>query len=79
MDCKTLLNSIGLLLTIIGVYLVYINSPINIDTIDGGDASTDFSEIKRISEKKNIWLKRGVFIVIFGTVVQLVSNFLSPQ
>lgn len=76
MDCKTILNSIGLLLTIIGVYIVYINSPINIDTIDGGDASTDSFEINRITNKRNNLLKRGVYIVICGTIVQLVSNFI---
>jgi len=76
MDCKTILNSIGLLLTIIGVSIMYINSPLNFDTINGGDASTDFSEINRITKKRNNWLKRGVFIVIFGTFVQLVSNFI---
>ena len=76
MVCKTILNSIGILLTIIGVYIVYVNSPINIDTIDGGDASTDYDEIDRITNKRNTWLKRGVFIVIFGSFIQLVSNFI---
>jgi hypothetical protein len=76
MDCKTILNSIGFLLTIIGVYIVFVNSPINIDTIDGGDFNTDFTEIKRITNKRNTWLKRGVFIVIIGSFAQLISNFI---
>ena len=76
MDCKTILNSIGILLTIIGIYILYVNSPINIDTIDGGDASTDFYENDRITNKRNTWLKRAVFIVIFGSFIQLVSNFI---
>lgn len=55
---------------------MYINSPLNIDSIDGGDFSTDSSQTNRMTKERNNWLKGGVFIVIFGTLVQLVSNFI---
>ena len=78
MNLKTITNSVGLLLTIIGVYLVYKNSPINFDTIDGGDDTTDFKEISRITNKRNSLLRKGVYIVMLGSALQLVSNFM-PQ
>ena len=79
MDCKTIVNSIGIILTIIGIYVVYINSPINFDTIDGGDFTTDGNENKIKTSSKNSWLRRGVHIIIIGSVIQLISNFIPPK
>ena len=74
-DCKTLINSIGIVLTIVGVYLVYVNSPINYTVIDGGGAGDDWSAIERKASLRNTLLKVGVYLVLAGSATQLVSNF----
>lgn len=79
MHTKTIINSIGLALTILGVYIAFKNSPINEDTIDGGSASTDFSEIRKKTLKMNRRMKIGIYLVIVGTTLQLISNFIRPQ
>jgi hypothetical protein len=76
MNLKTTINSLGIVLTIVGVYIVYINSPLNFDTIDGGNFSTDFEEIKRVTNSKNKWMRNGVYIIIIGSLLQLVSNYI---
>lgn len=73
---KTITNSLGLIVTIAGVYMVYYFSPINIHTIDGGDAFTDFEKIKEETNRRNSLLRVGVFVVIGGTILQLISNFI---
>jgi hypothetical protein len=78
-DLKTLINSLGLLLTIIGVYVLFINSPLNISEIDGGDASTDFNAIKLHTQRANRLMKFRVYTVLAGTVLQLVSNFIPSR
>lgn len=77
MDCKLIINSIGLIFTIIGIYIVYIYSPLNFDIIDGGDASTDYNKINKQTLKRNTRLKWGVYIVMSGSIVQLLSNFIN--
>jgi len=72
---KNTLNTVGLLLTLVGVYVVYVNSPLNISMIDGGSASTDYSEIVRKGDRKNQLMKYGVWMVIAGTLAQLGSNY----
>lgn len=76
---KTLLNSIGIGLTMLGVYIVYINSPINYTDIDGGDASTNWEAIERKARRRNILLKAGVYLVLAGSAAQLASNFVLPD
>ena len=78
-DFKTIINSIGLILNIVGVYVVYVYSPINIDEIDGGDASTDYDQLARETHRRNRLLRLGVYIVIGGSVLQLASNFISSK
>ncbi len=75
LDLKTSLNSLGVLLTLVGVYVVYVNSPINESVIGVGSADTDFNEIRRLTAKKNWRMKLGVFTVIAGSLLQLVSNY----
>lgn len=77
-DGKTLLNSIGIGLTMLGVYMVYVNSPINYTEIDGGNASTDWDSIERKAKRRNILLKAGVYLVLAGSAAQLASNFVLP-
>lgn len=76
-DAKAFINSIGISLTILGVYMVYINSPINNTVIDGGDANTDWSAVERRANRRNILLRTGVYIIIGGSLIQLISNFLT--
>ena len=77
-DLKTTVNSLGLVLTIIGVYMVYVNSPINFDTIDGGNADADFDKLELETEWKNWLLRVGIYVIILGSAVQLASNYI-PQ
>jgi hypothetical protein len=75
-DLKTIANSVGLVVTMIGVYVVYYYSPLNFDTVDGGDMSTDFDKISDETNRRNSLLRVGVYIVIGGTMLQLISNFI---
>lgn len=72
MKCSEIINIIGLLLSVIGVSILYLNSPLNSNEIDGGDALTvpDFKYIK----KQNRWMKYGVYIIILSSIVQIISN-----
>lgn len=74
-DGKTLVNSIGISMTMLGVYMIYINSPINHAALDGGNASTDWTAIDRKTKLRNTLLKVGVYLVLAGSAVQLTSNF----
>ena len=76
---KVGVNSAGLLVTVAGVYMVYYNSPLNFHTIDGGDAFTDFDKIKQQTSRRNSLLRVGVFVVIGGTLLQLISNFIPDE
>jgi len=75
-DLKTTLNSFGLLLTMVGIYVVYHYSPLNFSEIDGGDASTDDAKEKRAVAHRNRLLRVGVYVVIAGSLLQFVSNFI---
>ena len=74
-DIKTAVNSLGLVLTFIGTLLVYLNSPLNEHSINGGSASTNFDEVQADAKRKNILMRYGVFAVLFGTLLQLCSNY----
>lgn len=76
MDFKTLVNSVGILLTIIGVYIAFINSPINDYEII---QSFEIDKIKKESNRKNIFLKIGIYLVIIGSAIQLISNFIKTS
>ena len=75
-DLKTTVNTVGIILTLVGVYAVYYYSPINSCKIDGGNASTDFEKIERYTDRRNLLLKCGVYVVMVGTFFQLVSNYI---
>ncbi|RYG65004.1 hypothetical protein EON80_18180 [bacterium] len=77
-DWRLITNSIGIVLTMIGVYMVYANSPINAHVIDGGDFETDLSLEDRSTKRRNKLLRVGVYIVLTGSFLQFVSNFLPP-
>ncbi len=73
MDCKTIINSAGIALTIIGVYMVFINSPMNDNEIT--DTINENTPNEKINNR-NCLLRIGVYIVMFGSLLQLISNFL---
>jgi len=77
MNAKLIINSIGILLNIIGAYIIFVNSPLHFTVIYGGNASTDWNEIDRKTKKRNAWVRYGVYVLIAGSVLQLISNFLS--
>lgn len=56
----------------IGVYVVYLNSPINYFIIDGNGDEDDEKQV--ITRNKR--LKYGLLIVMLGSLLQLVSNFI---
>ena len=72
-DLKTTINSLGIFLTIIGVGMVYRYSPLNESAVEGGAAGTDF---ERKPKRRNRLLMLGVGLVLLGSVLQLVSNFI---
>jgi hypothetical protein len=76
LDPRTALNSFGVLLTMVGVYLVYRNSPLNDAVIDGGTPGTDFGVEAKRTVTRNRTMTVGVYLVLFGSLVQLVSNLL---
>lgn len=73
---NAVLSCAGIALTMLGVYLVYINSPINEALIDGGNAFTDRNELKRHAKRRNTLMRFGVYLVLLGSLVQLISNFI---
>lgn len=75
-DTKTSINSIGLLLTIIGTFVVYKNSPLNTSNIDGGNASSNYETEKYKVNQKNKYAIYGVRLIVAGTALQLVSNYI---
>ena len=75
-DLKTGVNAVGILLSIIGVVVVYVNSPLNVSAIDGGDASTDFNQLEKRTLKRNHGMRIGVWVIILGSLLQLISNFI---
>ncbi len=72
MELTTTINIIGIIINIFGFCVMSANSPINVHTIDGGG---DHESFQKEQNKKNKFLKYGIYIVIFGSVIQLISNF----
>jgi hypothetical protein len=78
-DLKTGLNAFGIFLSGLGVWIVYVNSPLNFSSIDGGDAATDFNAIEKNTIKRNQHMRVGVWVIIFGSLLQLISNFVPAR
>ena len=55
---------------------MFINSPVNEHTIDGGNAFTDSHKLIKETVVKNKRIKYGIYIILFGTTFQLVSNYI---
>lgn len=78
-DLKTSLNSLGIVLTLVGVYVVYLNSPLNEHAIDGGSADTDFDKMRRQAQRRNLLMRCGVYTVLVGSLLQLTSNYIPAE
>lgn len=76
MDTQLILNSVGVFFNIIGVIMVFYYSPINEHTIDGGVIGEGYIDPVPIANRRNKLLKIGVLVVVLGSILQLVSNFL---
>ena len=75
MNLETIVNSIGLILSVIGVWLVWKGSPINYH-IESGGINDSLSEEGQRVNRKNANIRYGVYFIIIGTILQLVSNFI---
>jgi hypothetical protein len=54
-----------------------VNSPLKFTAIGGGDASTDWGAIEKRVDHENYMVKVGVYTLITGSVLQLISNFIA--
>ncbi len=79
LDLKTSLNSLGLLLTLAGIWVLYVNSPLNVAAFDGGDFETKHEDIERETNKRNARMKFAVYALLAGGVLQLVSNYVPSK
>ncbi len=79
MDLKTSINSIGIILNIVGAGMLYYYSPLNEHTIDGGNFEDDCKKLEEETNKKNKMMKIGVVIAIVGSLMQLASNVIPPN
>jgi hypothetical protein len=72
---KTHLSTIGLILSMAGVVVVYLFSPLNESAIDGGNALTNFRRIDAEVRRKNRLMKVGVALVLAGSLLQAIANY----
>lgn len=77
METNIIINSIGIVFTIIGATIMYLNSPINNSVSDGGNAFTDFDKIDKADKLRNRRLKNGLGFIVLGSILQLISNFVN--
>ncbi len=68
------LNIIGLIVVFIGTTIALVNSPLNFYSNDGGDAKTDFVKEQNKTKKKNCLMKLGIYLILMGTLAQILSN-----
>ena len=54
--------------------MVYNNSSLNSTEIDGGNASSEPDY--KITKKRNQWMNFGVYLIIFSSIVQIISHFI---
>jgi len=73
---KEHVSSLGIAISIAGVVLVYLYSPLNESVIDGGDFSTDTDALVRAANSKNKWMRCGVCCVVCGSLIQAVANYI---
>ena len=73
---KEHVSSLGIAISIAGVVLVYLYSPLNESVIGGGDAFSDSNALAKTANSKNTRMRFGVCCVVFGSLIQLVANYI---
>lgn len=73
---RTIVNAFGILANIVGAWMVYKNSPLNFDVIDAGGAASNWVAQVKATKKKNNKVKKGVYILLAGSLIQLIANFI---
>lgn len=73
MSAFLIINGVGLFISIIGALVMYLNSPPNFHTIDGGKFTDDNIKNEKKINKKNKCLKFGFLILFIGNLIQLLS------
>lgn len=78
LDPRIIVSNLGISLSMLGVWIVYLNSPINAHVIDGGvfdeEAESQANSQETITRRKNRNMTRGVFIVLVGSGLQILSS-----
>lgn len=76
MSYSIIINSIGLIIDMIGALIIFVCSPSNFISFDGGnmDGTPTKTELDKI--RKERWLRRGLLTMVLGFIFQLASNFL---
>ncbi len=70
-----IVNSLGLILDIIGVLLVFIHSPI-LQSVTYMYSIERNEEFRKTDKKKNNRAKLGLILIIIGFLIQISSNFI---
>lgn len=73
------INILGLSLVFVGSLIMYCNSPLNFSAIDGGSATTDYEKIRIKTTNRNKKMKIGLYLIDFGTILQIISNFFNED
>ena len=69
------LNIVGILLILIGTYFLYKFSPKNTHKINGGNASTNFTDLEKNAKKNNNLMTLGFVLILIGTLIQVIILF----
>lgn len=67
------ISIVGLSISMIGALVMFINSPFNFHTIDGGDFKDDNTKNIKRTNRKNNCLTIGFLILFIGNLIQLLS------
>ncbi|MGE5944975.1 MAG: hypothetical protein ACM31G_11615 [Flavobacteriales bacterium] len=67
-----ILALISIAFNIVGMSLIFFNSPQNNIKIDGGNAFTDFEKLNKTVNTKNKLMKLGFILILLGVAIQLI-------
>jgi len=73
---KTTVNSIGIIMTIIGVWALWKTSPTNFSIINAGAAIDNWKTAQKKTADKNRIMNGSVILILTGSFLQLLSNFI---
>lgn len=74
-ETARLVNSCGLIIDLFGAFLLFLNSPkISFDTFVYNSSEDD--KLHQKANRKHALAKTGMFLLIIGFAMQLLSNFL---